>query len=113
MNRSILIAVAVVLASASPWAMAKEGTIVQGENGTKWCCPNGEKGPHCEKSLSNGTPVGARCNFASLLVPVGPSGPVKPSTPSVRGQSMAAPLKAIDATVAQPQAAEAAPRKGE
>lgn len=111
MNRSILIAVAVVLAGASSWAMAKEGTIVKGENGTKWCCPGGVKGPDCEKGAST-IPEGARCNFASLLVPVDPPTPVKPHTPSTRGQSLAAP-KAIDAAAAQPKAVEAAPRKGD
>jgi hypothetical protein len=51
-------------------AFAKEGTIVQGENGTVWCCQNGQKGKGCEQGTA-GTPIGAACNFANdnLVVP--------------------------------------------
>ncbi|MEH6418591.1 hypothetical protein [Pseudomonas sp. CGJS7] len=96
MNRFVLILVSFVLAGASPLALAKEGVIVQGENGTKWCCPKGEKGPDCEKGAST-IPVGARCNFASLLVPVDPATPVKPVRPVVRGEAKAAAPRAAAA----------------
>jgi hypothetical protein len=96
MNRFILIAVSLALVGLSPLAQAKEGVIVKGENGTKWCCPKGEKGPDCEKGAST-IPVGARCNFASLLIPVDPGVPVRQSAPITRGDSKAVQPKAAAA----------------
>lgn len=114
MNRCTLFAVAVVLASVSPWAVAKQGVIVQGENGTKWCCPKGEKGPDCNKGAST-IPVGARCNFADLLVPIDPTAPAGPSTPITRDHGMAAQPLTAQPKAAQVKAAQAvgAAAKGE
>ncbi len=72
--------VSVFFLSTSPRAIAKEGFIVKGDNGTKWCCPPpspGKKGPDCEKGAST-IPVGKRCNFAGpgKLVPINPRAPI-------------------------------------
>ena len=60
------LAVATQSAGGTP-KKTQSGIIVAGENGTKWCCPDGVKGPKCEQG-ANSTPVGAACNFASALV---------------------------------------------
>jgi hypothetical protein len=46
-------------------ATAKSGKIVNGENGTKWCCVDGKTGDSCVKGASS-VPVGVACNFAEL-----------------------------------------------
>ena len=66
--KKLMVVVSLMLLGMSPVLFAKEGKIVKGENGTKWCCPNGVKGDGCEKG-ANSTPAGARCNFASAMVP--------------------------------------------
>lgn len=67
MNRLVVLATCALLSLTAGVCHAKEGKIVKGENGTKWCCPNGKKSDSCEKG-ANSTPVGARCNFASVYV---------------------------------------------
>ena len=57
-------------ASGGAGPMAKEGVIVKGENGTKWCCPDGKKSDKCVKGDSS-TPAGKRCNFADFSAPAG------------------------------------------
>jgi hypothetical protein len=54
-------------------ASAKPGIIVKGENGTRWCCVEEQKGLTCEKGASS-IPVGANCNFASRAAPGTPIG---------------------------------------
>ena len=77
MNRYVLLAAFVFFAATSQASAAvsqaggpkptQSGIIVAGENGTKWCCPDGVKGPKCEQGADS-TPVGEACNFASALV---------------------------------------------
>ncbi|NUO75651.1 MAG: hypothetical protein HOQ32_06515 [Lysobacter sp.] len=77
MNRWIAPSALALIATCSPLLAAtsqgadtkptQSGIVVQGENGTKWCCPDGKKGPKCEQGVST-LPVGAACNFASALV---------------------------------------------
>ena len=72
---------------------AKEGKIVTGNNGTKWCCPGGVKGDGCEKGVST-IPDGAACNFASKTVAIGEGinqdGPTPPVVPA---KAKARPMK--------------------
>lgn len=56
-------------------ASAKSGVIVKGENGTKWCCVDGQKGDSCVKGSSS-TPAGSACNFAERAAPGTPIGGV-------------------------------------
>ncbi len=57
---------------SEPNLVAKSGTIRNGLNGTKWCCPVGDKKmtDSCNKGASS-TPTGAGCSFADLVVPNG------------------------------------------
>ena len=64
MNRLLLLATCALLSLTAGVCHAKEGKIVKGANGTKWCCPGGKVSDGCEKG-ANSTPVGARCNFAT------------------------------------------------
>ena len=65
MHRRLLMTSFAMLALAAGVAHAKDGYIIKGLNGTKWCCPGGKVGDGCEKGAST-SPVGARCNFASV-----------------------------------------------
>ena len=66
MNKLILLATCALLSLTAGVCHAKEGKIVKGSNGTKWCCPGGKISDGCEKG-ANSTPAGARCNFATIL----------------------------------------------
>lgn len=77
MNRLALMSALALLAGSSPLLAAtsqaggpkptQSGIVVAGENGTKWCCPDGKKGPKCEQGVDS-LNVGDPCNFASALV---------------------------------------------
>lgn len=62
--RALFLTVILAMLVFAGMANAKDGTIVAGNNGTKWCCPGGIKGDGCEKGAAS-TPIGAKCNFAS------------------------------------------------
>jgi hypothetical protein len=52
---------------------AKEGKIITGNNGTKWCCVGGVNGDTCNQGSST-IPNGADCDFAlraALGQPIG------------------------------------------
>ena len=66
MNRLLLAASFAMLVLATGAIQAKEGKIIKGNNGTKWCCPGGKVSAGCEKGAAS-TPVGASCNFASVV----------------------------------------------
>ncbi len=92
MNRFLLAASFAMLVLATGAIQAKEGQIIGGSNGTKWCCPGGKASDGCEKGASS-TPLGAKCNFASraatkpdVLTPrtVQPSAPRRSDTPVIK-----------------------------
>lgn len=76
MHRRLLMTSFAMLALAAGVAHAKDGYIIKGLNGTKWCCPGGKVGDGCEKG-ANSTPVGARCNFASVQAGPGSTGDIR------------------------------------
>lgn len=67
MNRLALISAFVLLACNSPWALAKN-VVIQGENGTRWCCPDGKKGPDC-KEFPADVRLGADCTLKFAIAP--------------------------------------------
>ncbi|KRD76841.1 hypothetical protein [Lysobacter sp. Root983] len=66
-NRWVLISAFALLACASPLALAKN-VVIQGERGTRWCCPDGKKGPDC-KQFPAGVPLGADCKLNIVIAP--------------------------------------------
>lgn len=76
MNRRLLMTSLALLGLAAGVSHAKDGLIVKGNNGTKWCCPGGKISDGCEKGASS-TPVGAHCNFAARAY-VAPKSTVQP-----------------------------------
>jgi hypothetical protein len=54
---SLFTIVSIVIITAQH-AMAKDGVIVGGENGTKWCCSGGVKGSDCVKRRLLNSPQG-------------------------------------------------------
>jgi hypothetical protein len=66
-NRLVLMSAFALLACASPLAVAKN-VVIQGERGTRWCCPDGKKGPDC-KQFPASVPLGAECRLNIAIVP--------------------------------------------
>ena len=66
-NRLVLISAFALLACTSPLAAAKN-VVIQGERGTRWCCPDGKKGPDC-KQFPASVPLGADCKLNIAIVP--------------------------------------------
>lgn len=67
LNRLALISAFVLLAGTSSLAMAKN-VVIQGERGTRWCCPDGKKGPDC-KEFPASVPLGADCTLKFAIAP--------------------------------------------
>lgn len=66
-NRLVLISAFALLACTSPLAAAKN-VVIQGERGTRWCCPDGKKGPDC-KQFPASVPLGADCKLNIVIAP--------------------------------------------
>jgi hypothetical protein len=71
MKTALLVVSFLALSLAAGDSQAKQGVIVKGLNGTKWCCPDGKISDRCEKGAAS-IPVGGNCNFASRSVPFNP-----------------------------------------
>lgn len=66
-NRLVLISAFALLACSSPPATAKN-VVIKGERGTRWCCPDGKKGPDC-KLFDSSVPLGSDCRLDIAIVP--------------------------------------------
>ncbi|RDZ26455.1 hypothetical protein [Lysobacter silvisoli] len=78
MKRLVLISAFVLFACGSPLVMAKN-IVIKGERGTRWCCPDGKKGPDCEK-FPDSVPLGANCRLNIAIAPdpgITPQAPVR------------------------------------
>ncbi len=95
MKKILLASSLAVLGMFAANVYAKEGKIVTGDHGTKWCCPNGKKGDGCVKGASS-IPNGAACSFATKAVPIGvgltEDGPTTPVAPA---KAQAQPAKSV------------------
>jgi hypothetical protein len=66
-NRLVLISAFALLACSSQPATAKN-VVIKGERGTRWCCPDGKKGPDC-KLFDSSVPLGSDCRLDIAIVP--------------------------------------------